>query len=235
MVNVAPEFEQPPPLENGTGLPEPAPVAATENCDPNTAEDGACVVTVIVWLALLTVSAPEPVDGSSPVSPPKEAPTPVGYEPAAMPVRLTPRRVATPLEFVCVLPALAPFRVNATDSLATGVPLFVRVAETLAVPPNVPVAGSTASVVAEADEVSLKQTLTLESEGVTEPLFVDRKALYLTYRITSNWHRLAPLVKNVFAVPSGPTKLKGPYWLLLAAAWDFTLVPAGGLARQESV
>ena len=91
-----------------------------------------------------------------------------------MPVRLTPGSVATPLEFVCVLPALAPFSVNATDSLATGVPLFVRVAETLAVPPNVPVAGSTASVVAEADEVSLKQTLTLESEGVTEPLFVDR-------------------------------------------------------------
>ena len=48
MVKVAPEFEQPPALENVTGLPEPPPVAATVNCEPNTALPGACVFTVIV-------------------------------------------------------------------------------------------------------------------------------------------------------------------------------------------
>ena len=53
MVNVAPEFEQPPPLENMTGLPEPPPVAPTVNCAPNTAEGGACVVTVIACAALV--------------------------------------------------------------------------------------------------------------------------------------------------------------------------------------
>ena len=34
IVNVAPEFEQPPVLEKVTGFPEPPPVAATVNCDP---------------------------------------------------------------------------------------------------------------------------------------------------------------------------------------------------------
>ena len=236
IVNVAPELEQPPPLENVTGLAEPPPDAAIPNDVPNTAEDGACVVTVMVWSALLMLSAPEPVDESSPVSPANEAPTPVGYEPAAIPVRLTPGSVATPLAFVCALPALVPFSANATGSFATGVPLFVSVAARVAVPPNVPVAGATESVVAAEEEVSVKQVLTLESDGVTEALFVDRNALYSTYRIPSNWPRLAPLVvKNVLAVPSGPTKLNGPYRLLLAATWNFTPVPAGVNAVQESV
>ena len=41
-----------------TGLPEPPPVAATVKLVPKTALAGACVVTVIVWLAFcaLTVS-----------------------------------------------------------------------------------------------------------------------------------------------------------------------------------
>src|SRR6185503_2761812 len=125
-------------------------------------------------------SAPDPVDESSPESPAKEAPTPVAYEPAATPARLTPETVATPLAFVCALPAPAPFSVNATGSFATGVPLFVSVAERLVVPPNVPVAEPTASVVAAAEDVSVKQTLALESDGVTELLLVVRKALYLT-------------------------------------------------------
>src|SRR5262245_12098543 len=133
-------------------------MAATVNCKLKTADAGACVVTVIAWSALPTVSAAEPLDESNPASPANEAPTPVGYEPAPMPVRLTPESIATPLEFVWVLPTLVPFNVNATGSLATGVALFVSVAERLVVPPNVPVAGSTASAVTVADEVSLKQT-----------------------------------------------------------------------------
>ena len=95
-----------------------------------------------------------------------------------MPVTLTLESVATPLAFVDELPTLVPFSVNATGSLATGVPLFVNVAERFVVPPNVPVAGSTASVVAVADDASMKQTLTLESDGVTAALLVDRNALY---------------------------------------------------------
>src|SRR5262249_37576512 len=148
IVNVPPTFEQPPLLENVTA--PPGALAATPNDVPNTAEAGACVLTAITWSALLTVNDPEPVDGSNPVSPANEAPTPVGYEPAAMPVRLRFESVATPLAFVSELPTLAPLSVNATDSLATGVPLFVRVAERFVVPPNVPVAGSTASIVAVA-------------------------------------------------------------------------------------
>jgi len=47
-----------------------------------------------------------------------------------------------------------------------------------------------------------------------------------------NWLRLAPLVvKNVPAVPSGPTKLNGPVALLLAATWNLTAVPAGVVAE----
>ena len=56
IVNVAPELEQPPPLENATGLPEPPPVAATANCVLKTALAGACVVTVIDWLAFWAVT-----------------------------------------------------------------------------------------------------------------------------------------------------------------------------------
>jgi hypothetical protein len=96
-----------------------------------------------------------------------------------MPFRLTLESVATPFEFVDVLPTPVPLSVNATGSFATGVPLFVSVAERLVLPPNVPVAGPTASVVAVADKLSLKQTLTLESDGVTELLLVARKASYL--------------------------------------------------------
>ena len=48
-----------------------------------------------------------------------------------------------------------------------------------------------------------------------------------------NWLRLAPLaVKNVAAVPSGPTKLNGPAALLLAAIWNLTPVPAGVVALK---
>ena len=51
-----------------------------------------------------------------------------------------------------------------------------------------------------------------------------------------NWLRLAPLVvKNVPAVPSGPTKLNGPYCEVLPATWNWTLVPAGCVAVNDSV
>ena len=42
-------------------------------------------------------------------------------------------------------------------------------------------------------------------------------------------------MKNVAAVPSGPTKLKGPIAELLAATWNRSVVLAGVAAFQESV
>lgn len=44
-----------------------------------------------------------------------------------------------------------------------------------------------------------------------------------------------PLVKNVPAVPSGPTKLKTPAALLLAAAWNRRVVLAGAVPFHDSV
>ena len=74
-----------------------------------------------------------------------------------------------------------------------------------------PVAEAAASVVAAAPPTSLKQTVTLESVGVTDELLVERNALYRRYRKPLNWLRLAPdVVKKVLAVPSGPTKSNGP-------------------------
>ena len=43
------------------------------------------------------------------------------------------------------------------------------------------------------------------------------------------------MVKKVALVPSGPTKLKGPEELLLAAAWNLTVVFAGVDAVHDSV
>jgi len=46
----------------------------------------------------------------------------------------------------------------------------------------------------------------------------------------------APLVvKNVAAVPSGPTKVNGPDALLEAATWNRSVVLTGVTAVQESV
>jgi hypothetical protein len=50
IVNVAPTFEQTPPLENETAKPE-LDVAATVKLELNAALPGALVVTVIDWLA----------------------------------------------------------------------------------------------------------------------------------------------------------------------------------------
>jgi hypothetical protein len=55
IVNVAPTFVHAPLEEYVTGRPELA-VAATVKLELNAAVAGAGVVTVIVWLALLTVS-----------------------------------------------------------------------------------------------------------------------------------------------------------------------------------
>ena len=51
IVNIAPLFEQEPPLEYVTA--PPGAFAATVNCDPYTALGGACVVTEIAWVALV--------------------------------------------------------------------------------------------------------------------------------------------------------------------------------------
>ncbi len=51
-----------------------------------------------------------------------------------------------------------------------------------------------------------------------------------------NWLSDAPVVvKNVAAVPSGPTKLKAPPELLLPAAWNLSVVFAGTVAVHDKV
>ena len=60
-------------------------------------------------------------------------------------------------------------------------------------------------------------------------------ASYLTKRLPLNCASDAPLVKYVAAVPSGPTKLKGPAALLLAATCNLSVVLAGTVAFQEIV
>src|ERR1041384_8650604 len=83
---------------------------------------------------------------------------------------------------------------------------------------------------------SLKQAVTSLSVGVGAVLVVPRSALYSRKREPLNWAMEAPLVvKNVAAVPSGPTKLNGPFTLFEPATWNFTEVLAGVVAVQESV
>ena len=48
-------FEHAPELENVTA--PPGAVAATEKLEPKTADDGACVVTVIAWSAFCALTA----------------------------------------------------------------------------------------------------------------------------------------------------------------------------------
>ena len=134
---------------------------------------------MIAWSALLTVSEFEPLLGSKLPSPGNEAPTPVGYEPALIPARLTFESVATPLAFVIALPTLVPLSVKLTVSLGTPTADEVSVALSVVVPPKVPVAGAAARLVALVAAVSVKQTCTLESVGVTALFVVVSVAWYL--------------------------------------------------------
>jgi hypothetical protein len=68
--------------------------------------------------------------------------------PALIPVRLTLLRVATPLASVVALPTLVPLRVKLTLAPLTAVPLEVSVAESVVVPPKLPVVGATVKLVA---------------------------------------------------------------------------------------
>jgi hypothetical protein len=56
IVKVAPRFVQPPALENVIALPEAPPVAPTVKVVSKTALVGACVVTVIAWVAFWAVT-----------------------------------------------------------------------------------------------------------------------------------------------------------------------------------
>ena len=105
----------------------------------------------IVWPAWATVSVPLALLAWNPLSPAKLAETALGYEPALMPVRLTPLSVATPLAFVVALPTEFALSVNATDLPETGDPLEVSVAVSVAVPPNVPLPLTALMVVAAAE------------------------------------------------------------------------------------
>ena len=72
--------------------------------------------------------------------------------------------------------------------------------------------------------------------GVAAVLVVVRRALYRKYRLPLKAVMFAgDVVKKVAAVPSGPTKLKGPNWLLLAATWNRSVVFAGRLLKPIQV
>jgi hypothetical protein len=95
-------------------------------------------VTVVVLVAFATVNVPLPLLDWKPLSPPKLADTALAYDPALIPVRLTPLTVATPLAFVVPAPAGIPFSWKEMVLPETGEPLEVRVAVSVAVPPKVP-------------------------------------------------------------------------------------------------
>ena len=64
--------------------------------------------------------------------------------------------------------------------------------------------------------------------GVFAVFVVARKALYFRYLRPWNWLRDVPdVVKNVAAVPLGPTNVNGPPALLLPATWNCRDVPDG--------
>src|ERR1051326_3713095 len=99
------------------------------------------------------------------------------------------------------------------------------------------VAGVAVMVGAEpAHAASAKQTVTSLSVGVAAVFVEVREAWYSRYRLPLNCAIEAPeVVKNVAAVPSGPTKLNGPLALLDAATWNLTPVLAGVVAVHDSV
>src|SRR5262249_6008226 len=96
------------------------------------------------------------------------------YNPAPTPARLTPLIVAVPLASVTASPTSLPLNVKWMLSPATALPPPDSVAERSAVPPKVPFAAATETVVASR---STKQTLTDESDGVVDELPVVRNAL----------------------------------------------------------
>jgi hypothetical protein len=85
-------------------------------------------------------------------------------------------------------------------------------------------------------ELVVKQIVASFRVGVTLVSVVLRYDLYLRYRNPLNWLSEAPLrVNKVAPVPSGPTKVNGPSTLLLAAAWNLTVVFGGVFAVHENV
>src|SRR5712664_649017 len=93
----------------------------------------------------------------------KEPPTPPGYVPVLIPLKLVPVKVAIPLAFVVALPALLPFRVKLTVLPLTGELFEESVAESVVMPPDGPDAGATLRVVAGLLEILLAFMKTLES------------------------------------------------------------------------
>jgi hypothetical protein len=107
--------------------------------------------TPVVVDACATVRVP--VTGPlacNPLSPAKLADTELAYDPALIPVRLTPLSVAMPLPLVGALPTGLPFRRNAMDLLATDA-LELSIAVKVAVPPNVPLPLTALMLVAAAE------------------------------------------------------------------------------------
>jgi hypothetical protein len=96
-----------------------------------------------------TVKEAEPLLPEKEPSPANDAPTPVEYVPALIPLRLAPLNVATPEELVVAEPADPPLSVKLIVLPLTPEPPEVSVAESVVVPPYVPDADATLSAVGE--------------------------------------------------------------------------------------
>ena len=105
-------------------------------------------MTAVDVCLLFTVSVLEPVLPLKVASPLKVPATPPGYVPTAIPERLTPLSVATPEALVVAVPTLVSSSLKLIVLLPTPVAPEVSVAVRLTVPPTVPVAALTVSVVA---------------------------------------------------------------------------------------
>src|SRR5215510_6416657 len=84
---------------------------------------------------------------------------------------------------------------------------------------------------------SAKHAVLSFSVGVTALLVVDRNALYSRYLSPENCgdNDTGDVLKNVAAVPSGPTKLNGPFTLFEPASWNLSAVFTGVTPFQENV
>jgi hypothetical protein len=94
-------------------------------------------------------------------SPAKLAPTPVAYVPALIPLKEALAIVAAPVASVVAEPAGFPFNVKLIDFPLTGEPpeVVVKVAESMAIPPYIPLAAATDRVVAGLLTVRSKKPL----------------------------------------------------------------------------
>ena len=120
---------------------------------------------LVLAAAAVTTSWAVSDDAARVLLPAHDAETPVGYVPAAMPLKLALFKVATPLAFVDALPTPVPLSENEMDLPETGVEHDVSVAVREADPPAVPLASLATSEDEAGVPVSAKSRVTVPALG----------------------------------------------------------------------